>query len=312
MRRLFHSLAQERRPDMERFTIGQMAQLNHVTKKTLMLYHREGLLIPEEVDPVTGYRYYSLSQCSTLDIIQQMKQIGLSLSEIREVLEKKDVSHFRRLLLRQTEQLQDTMKQLLLSQNTAQELLGACRLCLDKPVCNVVTLEYVPRRRILRFPVPPYYMVSRREGDPWLNHWEIALRTVKDAILRQKLPLALFHNVGGIASLPSLRERRPRIIGGYVFNPQGFGGQEEYWPEGYYLTVTIEKVFSDDGLHMEYAFLQKFLDIIDEEGYTLCGEYRSEILAETPAFLFEGREMMLRLRVPVQVKKPEESRYFHA
>lgn len=295
---------------MERFTIGQMAQINHVTKKTLMLYHKEGLLIPEEIDPATGYRYYSLSQCSTLDIIQQMKLTGLSLNEIRDVLDCKDLAYLCQLLDRQTRRLDTAMEQLRLAQNTARELIGTCRLCLDKPVCNVVTLEYVPRRRILRFSVPPYYMVSRRDGDPQLSHWEIALRTIKNAILEQGLPLALFHNAGGIASLESLKERRPQIVGGYVFNPQGFGSQEEYWPEGYYLSVTLEKVFSEDGVHMEHAFLQKFLDIIDEEGYTLCGEYYSEALAETPAFLFEGREMMLRLWVPVSVERPQESPYY--
>ena len=79
---------------------------------------------------------------------------------------------------------------------------------------------------------------------------------------------------------------------------------------GYYLTVTLDHVFSEDGTHMEHAYLQKFLDIAEEEGYTLCGEYISESLAETPAFLFEGREMMLRLWVPVQVEKPEESPYY--
>ena len=295
---------------MDRFTTGQMAQLNHVTKKTLMLYHKEGLLIPEEIDPATGYRYYSLSQCSTLDVIQQMKLAGLSLSEIREVLDKKDVAYLQTLLNRQTRQLERAMEQLRLSQNATRELIRTCGICLNKPVCNVITLEYLPRRRILRFPVPPYYMAACRDEDPQLKNWEIALRAIKDAIVGQGLPLALFHNAGGIASLGSLKNRRPQIIGGYVFNPQGLGAREEYWPVGYYLTVTLEHVFSEDGTHMEHAYLQKFLDIAEEEGYTLCGEYISESLAETPAFLFEGREMMLRLWVPVQVEKPEESPYY--
>ena len=48
------------------FTIGQMAEYNHVTKKALMIYQKHGLLAPEKVDPETGYRYYTLQQCPAL------------------------------------------------------------------------------------------------------------------------------------------------------------------------------------------------------------------------------------------------------
>ena len=37
-------------------TIGQMAELNHVTTQTLRLYDREGLLKPEFQDKSNGYR----------------------------------------------------------------------------------------------------------------------------------------------------------------------------------------------------------------------------------------------------------------
>lgn len=40
--------------DLQKLSIGQMAELNHVSEQTLRLYDKEGLLVPRCVDPVTG------------------------------------------------------------------------------------------------------------------------------------------------------------------------------------------------------------------------------------------------------------------
>lgn len=46
-------------------TIGDFAQITHLSKKTLRHYHDAGLLEPEQVDAKTGYRYYSTAQVPT-------------------------------------------------------------------------------------------------------------------------------------------------------------------------------------------------------------------------------------------------------
>lgn len=45
--------------DTDRIKIGTFAKLGQVTVKTLRYYDRLGLLVPDTVDPMTGYRYYS-------------------------------------------------------------------------------------------------------------------------------------------------------------------------------------------------------------------------------------------------------------
>ena len=42
--------------------IGEFSQMMQVTVKTLRHYEQKGLLLPDEVDEWTGYRYYSLDQ----------------------------------------------------------------------------------------------------------------------------------------------------------------------------------------------------------------------------------------------------------
>ena len=59
--------------DLQKLTVGQMAELNQVSEQTLRLYDREGLLKPRLTDERTGYRYYHILQSARLDLIPNLK-----------------------------------------------------------------------------------------------------------------------------------------------------------------------------------------------------------------------------------------------
>lgn len=294
---------------MERFTIGQMAEVNHVTKKTLMLYHKHGLLVPEQVDAQTGYRYYSLAQCSTLDMIQQLKQVGLSLAEIKEIMDKRDVAYMQSLVARQIARLRQTIEETQLSLAVAGELVDTCELYLSNPICEKVTLEYVPARHVLCYRVQPYPVQVCWADDPGLSNWEKSLRSIKAQLLSDGLPLALFHNVGCVVSSASLEDGSFICTGGYLFCPAPIAGHSEELEAGYCLTVTVNRMFDEDGMHMERKYMQLLMEIAHREGMTVRGDYYCEILADTPAFFYRGRDMMIRLRIPVALSHPEASPY---
>lgn len=69
-----------------RFTTGELARLNGITKQTLIFYDRAGVFSPNEKDPHNGYRYYGADQLEMLDHILILKDMGLSLQEIRAFL----------------------------------------------------------------------------------------------------------------------------------------------------------------------------------------------------------------------------------
>ena len=71
--------------------IGRMAEINHMTAAALRLYDEKGLLKPRYVDPDTGCRYYDWNQNARLDMIASMKELGMTLQEIPEIFEKKDM-----------------------------------------------------------------------------------------------------------------------------------------------------------------------------------------------------------------------------
>ena len=72
-------------------SIGKAAEMSHLSVATLRLYDELGLLKPKYKDPETGYRYYDIAQNARLDMIVYMKELGMSLTEIGDVLEKEDI-----------------------------------------------------------------------------------------------------------------------------------------------------------------------------------------------------------------------------
>ena len=67
--------------------IGEFSKMMQVTVKTLRHYEQKGLLVPDEVDEWTGYRYYSITQMQRLGTIRGLQRQGFTLEEIRELLE---------------------------------------------------------------------------------------------------------------------------------------------------------------------------------------------------------------------------------
>lgn len=85
--------------------IGEFAWLSQVTVETLRHYARIGLLEPICTDRFTSYRYYSVDQLPRLNRILALKDLGLSLEQIGQVLNE-DLSPERirgMLLLKQAE-----------------------------------------------------------------------------------------------------------------------------------------------------------------------------------------------------------------
>lgn len=65
--------------------IGEFSQLMQVTVKTLHHYEQKGLLLPDEVDEWTGYRYYAVEQMQRLNTIRALQRMGFTLEEIGEL-----------------------------------------------------------------------------------------------------------------------------------------------------------------------------------------------------------------------------------
>jgi DNA-binding transcriptional MerR regulator len=68
------------------FRIGEFSRIARVSGRLLRYYDSIGLLSPGRVDPATGYRYYTADQLGALNRILALKDLGLSLDEVAQLL----------------------------------------------------------------------------------------------------------------------------------------------------------------------------------------------------------------------------------
>lgn len=71
------------------YTRGQFAVMGNVGRKALRLYHEEGLLVPVCINEENGYHYYDDTQLVALNRIKRLRKLGLSLFEIKQILDGK-------------------------------------------------------------------------------------------------------------------------------------------------------------------------------------------------------------------------------
>lgn len=70
----------------ERMRIGELAKRGGVSHRTIHYYEEEGLLSPTE-RAAGGHRYYDGEALARLHKIKQLQEVGLSLDEIRDVID---------------------------------------------------------------------------------------------------------------------------------------------------------------------------------------------------------------------------------
>jgi DNA-binding transcriptional MerR regulator len=71
---------------VEEMSIGEFARRSHLSPKALRLYDGLGLLSPARVDELSGYRYYEVAQLEQARLIATLRQVGVPLTTVKELL----------------------------------------------------------------------------------------------------------------------------------------------------------------------------------------------------------------------------------
>lgn len=93
-------------------SIGQFAALHGINKKTLMWYDEIGLFHPAVTHPENGYRYYSYYQSSLLETILLLRELNVSIDEIRTFMQDRSAVSMEQLLREKIEALDRDMAHL--------------------------------------------------------------------------------------------------------------------------------------------------------------------------------------------------------
>ncbi|SRX94026.1 MerR family transcriptional regulator [Modestobacter marinus] [Mycobacterium shimoidei] len=104
-------------------SIGDFSRMTYLTVKALRLYHERGLLAPVQVDPSSGYRYYSTDQVPIAQVIRRLRDLGMPLEELAEVVHAERVTDRNRAILAHLQRLHDRLAQTQASVASLQALL---------------------------------------------------------------------------------------------------------------------------------------------------------------------------------------------
>lgn len=127
------------------YRIGEFAELSGVSTKTVRHYDKIGLLRPAAVDARTRYRRYATAQLRELSSILALRDLGLSLLEIRAFVARTGpCSDWRALLLRLRQSTQHTIEKATQSLNNIDAALNQE---IDEPGTWARAVPVVMKRR---------------------------------------------------------------------------------------------------------------------------------------------------------------------
>jgi DNA-binding transcriptional MerR regulator len=112
--------------DNVRIAIGDFARMTHVSIKALRHYHDTGVLVPAEVDPSSGYRFYRADQVPVAQVIRRFRDLGMPLNEIKTVLHATDPASRTEVIVAHLERMQSQLSQI-------QATVASLRSLLDGP-----------------------------------------------------------------------------------------------------------------------------------------------------------------------------------
>lgn len=164
------------------FTTGEFAKLAGVTKHTLFHYDKIGLFSPE-IKLDNDYRYYSITQLDVFDVIWNLKELDMPLSDIKNYLDHKSpqaliklLDEEEKIIDRKLAKLKKTKKLLQFKSNFIQKVL-------QKDFSRIELLETLPQ----------YYILTHTSSS---NDKELAKKIGELVTLGEKLGIKSPYGIG--------------------------------------------------------------------------------------------------------------------
>lgn len=276
----------------KKLTIGQFARFNNISEQTLRYYDQINLLQPDEANEKTGYRYYKITQCATLDIITHMKSLGIPLKDIKTYLETNDIKWLMDTLDSKYKINNLNIRLLQETQAVIKRKISDYHNHLKLPKAGIPYIELIADRRIYKYDTKVNYYYNEDSA----SNYEYMLRSFKDNLLSQDLPAIYFYNVSSIMSQKNLTDHNFITTELFVFINDD--DQERFSATEIVKGNTFLCIICDDSSH-EILYINRLLDEIRHKGYNIAGDYICEVVSEFMSPKDDNRNMLLKLQIPV-------------
>jgi DNA-binding transcriptional MerR regulator len=116
-------------------SIGDFSRMTFLSVKALRHYHEVGLLAPAEIDPETGYRRYEVAQVARAQVIRRLRELGMSLEDVRSVVQAPDVRARNAAISAHLRHMEGELER-------TRETVRSLRLLLDEEPPQTIPVEY--------------------------------------------------------------------------------------------------------------------------------------------------------------------------
>ncbi len=154
-------------------TVGDFSRVTHLSVKTLRHYHQVGLLDPDQVDPDTGYRYYTPDQIPTAQVIRRFRDLDMPIADVKAVLATSDATARGEVIAAHLDRLETELAQ-------TRSAVESLRNLLRRPAAAPIEHRTVP-------PVPAMGITAAVDRADLLAWWQGALAELHAAVQAQHL-----------------------------------------------------------------------------------------------------------------------------
>ncbi|MCA9934319.1 MAG: MerR family transcriptional regulator [Ardenticatenaceae bacterium] len=278
------------------FKIGEFSKIAQVPGSLLRYYDRIDLLKPAVVDDFTGYRYYSAHQLPRLHRILALKELGLSLEQIRRMVDG-DVSadEIRGMLALRKAQIEQSLQEEAMRLLHVESRLQQMELE-DSPIVDVV-VKAVPERPFLslRLTLPALeagfdimgemaQTLPARVDDALLGYFTAVIHsdTLEDDQVDVEMGYQLHRTADLTITLPSERQMQVRTLPG---------------------AETMATVIRNGGFENNYQSYGAIGLWMEDNGYQIAGPGREVLIA--PPRGGNIVEMVTEIQFPVMSVQPD-------
>lgn len=271
----------------EKLSIGEFAKLRNITTETLRYYDRINLLKPIKVDPKTGYRYYSILQYEELGTIKELRQLGMSIDEIKKYFNDRNLKQSVDILKYKHEELKNKIKELQqLDKNITEKINHLENISKISNLEDIVIKE-IKERKIITF-------------DKSLNNEiELSYECLQlENSLKEIAPIVGSNRYGTIRKEENIKfNKHTKSIVMFIFIKDKENINEIYIkkiPKGTYACM----YYKGNVWNIDFN-LKKIIEYIEKKNYRVCGDI-IQIIQIDVSVTDQSEEELFEIQIPIK------------
>lgn len=237
------------------FTIGEIAILFDINKKTLRYYDEIDLFKPSYIDEKNNYRYYTTNQFEKLNTIIYLKSMGIALSKIKSHLDNRSINNTLNLFEIQEESIKKKIEELEIIQNKVKGRISKIKDSIDYEKINKIIEADIEERSI----------VLLKEEVKTNKDLEISIRKLENKA--NKKSSIFLGEVGVSISKDKLKNKLFKDYDStfiFVENKKYSKEISKILPKGKYICLRF------NGLHDDsYIYYERILKYIEQNNYEI-------------------------------------------